>query len=225
MKKKKQKQRIKFYYFVLIILLAFFGYKMYNYWPKIYSNNKETISKIVKILLDSGDIFKYLKDGEAAYYSMYDIEEVKQIEGVYASKNSVVVFQNFEGFTEKEDSFKNKFISKFDETLSKNENQVLTILCAKNKDLINEAFSKNDELLQKYFDFEITGIEPDVQDAYQDILNNLGLASGDVDTYINRIIFPLNNINGKINGFSGRIYHGENTNKYEFAAYFKVIIE
>ena len=140
---------------------------------KIYSNNKETISKIVKILLDSGDIFKYLKDGEAAYYSMYDIEEVKQIEGVYASKNSVVVFQNFEGFTEKEDSFKNKFISKFDETLSKNENQVLTILCAKNKDLINEAFSKNDELLQKYFDFEITGIEPDVQDAYQDILNNL----------------------------------------------------
>ena len=42
MKKKKQKQRIKFYYFVLIILLAFFGYKMYNYWPKIYSNNKES---------------------------------------------------------------------------------------------------------------------------------------------------------------------------------------
>ena len=47
-----------------------------------------------------------------------------------------------------------------------------------------------------------------------EVLNNLGLASGDVDTYINRIIFPLYNINGKINGFSGRIYHGENTNKY-----------
>ena len=28
-------------------------------------------------------------------------------------------------------------------------------------------------MLQKFFDFEITGIEPDVQDAYQDILNNL----------------------------------------------------
>ena len=47
-----------------------------------------------------------------------------------------------------------------------------------------------------------------------EVLNTLGLASGDIDTYINRIIFPLNNINGKINGFSGRIYHGENTNKY-----------
>ena len=47
-----------------------------------------------------------------------------------------------------------------------------------------------------------------------ELLNNLGLASGDIDTYINRIIFPLYNINGKINGFSGRIYHGENINKY-----------
>ena len=47
-----------------------------------------------------------------------------------------------------------------------------------------------------------------------EILNSLGLASGDIDTYINRIIFPLSSTDGKINGFSGRIYHGENTNKY-----------
>ena len=45
-------------------------------------------------------------------------------------------------------------------------------------------------------------------------LNTLGLSSGEVDTYINRIIFPLYNVNGKINGFSGRIYHNEDTNKY-----------
>lgn len=47
-----------------------------------------------------------------------------------------------------------------------------------------------------------------------DILNNSGLSSGDNDTYINRIIFPLTNINGIVNGFSGRIYHGEKINKY-----------
>ena len=45
-------------------------------------------------------------------------------------------------------------------------------------------------------------------------LNELGLTSGEIDTYINRIIFPLFDINGKVNGFSGRIYHGESTNKY-----------
>ena len=140
---------------------------------KLFSNNKETISIVVKIILDSADVFKYLKDGEAAYYSMYDFEDVKQLESVYGSKNSVVVFQNFEGFNEQEDSFKNRFVSKFDEYLAKSENQVLTILCAKNKDIIRDAFSNNEEVLQKFFNFEITGIEPDVQDAYQDILNRL----------------------------------------------------
>lgn len=45
-------------------------------------------------------------------------------------------------------------------------------------------------------------------------LNEIGLSSGEVDTYINRVIFPLYDINGRVNGFSGRIYHGENINKY-----------
>ena len=45
-------------------------------------------------------------------------------------------------------------------------------------------------------------------------LNNLGLTSGDYDTYIKRIIFPLSNQNGIVNGFSGRIYNGEKINKY-----------
>jgi len=47
-----------------------------------------------------------------------------------------------------------------------------------------------------------------------DTLNDIGLTSGEVDTYINRIIFPLHDINGRVNGFSGRIYNGENINKY-----------
>ena len=47
-----------------------------------------------------------------------------------------------------------------------------------------------------------------------DTLNDLGLASGEIDTYINRVIFPLHDTIGRVNGFSGRIYHGEKTNKY-----------
>lgn len=45
-------------------------------------------------------------------------------------------------------------------------------------------------------------------------INNSGLVRDNKDIYINRVIFPLNNVNGLINGFSGRIYHGENLNKY-----------
>ncbi len=45
-------------------------------------------------------------------------------------------------------------------------------------------------------------------------LNDLGLANNDIDTFINRIIFPLDDRNGRIVGFSGRIYDDTNMAKY-----------
>lgn len=45
-------------------------------------------------------------------------------------------------------------------------------------------------------------------------LNNLGLSYEDKDVYINRIIFPLYDLNGRVVGFSGRRYDGIKDNKY-----------
>lgn len=45
-------------------------------------------------------------------------------------------------------------------------------------------------------------------------LNDLGLANNDIDTFINRIIFPLDDRNGRIVGFSGRIYDDSKMAKY-----------
>ena len=45
-------------------------------------------------------------------------------------------------------------------------------------------------------------------------LNDLGLANSDNDTFINRIIFPLDDRNGRTVAFSGRIFHGEDFAKY-----------
>lgn len=45
-------------------------------------------------------------------------------------------------------------------------------------------------------------------------LNDLGLANGDNDTFINRIIFPLDDRTGKTVGFSGRIYTDSKLSKY-----------
>ena len=62
-----------------------------------------------------------------------------------------------------------------------------------NNDLLNVLMSKNVSL---------------------DKLNVLGLASRDHDIYIKRIIFPLWDLNGRVVGFSGRIYDNSNVNKY-----------
>lgn len=47
-----------------------------------------------------------------------------------------------------------------------------------------------------------------------ELMNKIGLASGDHDTYIKRIIFPLYDLNGRVVAFSGRIYEKSNINKY-----------
>ena len=45
-------------------------------------------------------------------------------------------------------------------------------------------------------------------------LNKIGLSNDSKDVYINRIIFPLYDLNGRVVGFSGRRYDGIKENKY-----------
>ncbi|MBO5375452.1 MAG: DNA primase [Bacilli bacterium] len=45
-------------------------------------------------------------------------------------------------------------------------------------------------------------------------LSDLWLLNGEVDTFINRIMFPLDDRNGRVVGFSGRIYTESNFSKY-----------
>lgn len=50
---------------------------------------------------------------------------------------------------------------------------------------------------------------------YRDqVLESIGISSNGHDIYMNRIMFPLHDINGRVVGFSGRIYDNSNVNKY-----------
>lgn len=46
------------------------------------------------------------------------------------------------------------------------------------------------------------------------MLESIGISSNGHDIYKNRIMFPLHDVNGRIVGFSGRIYDNSNVNKY-----------
>lgn len=46
-------------------------------------------------------------------------------------------------------------------------------------------------------------------------LNLIDLSNTNHDSFINRVIFPLHNKDGKVVGFSGRIYDDSNLNKYQ----------
>lgn len=78
----------------------------------------------------------------------------------------------------------------------------------------------DDELIKEFG----IGLSLDNKNALTTILSNkdfsmkeldqIGLASNNHDTYINRIMFPLHDISGHVVGFSGRIYNNSNLNKY-----------
>ncbi|MCI8498537.1 MAG: hypothetical protein HFG33_03970 [Bacilli bacterium] len=40
---KKEKRRLRMYLFTIVALLSFFGYKMYYYWPRIFTNYKDKV--------------------------------------------------------------------------------------------------------------------------------------------------------------------------------------
>ena len=118
-------------------------------------------------------------------------------------------------------------------------NKYYEIMDIANKYFQNNLFSKEGAVARKYLEermldkdvireFEI-GLSLDKYDGLTNLLLNKGnsleelneidLSNTNHDTYINRIIFPLHNKDGKVIGFSGRVYHGEDKtdkiNKYQ----------
>jgi len=139
----------------------------------IYSDNQETLYTIVDIISDAGTYFSYIKIGETIEASLYNLEKTEQIEEIYNSKNSVILLKDFEGFISQEQNFKDRFLHNLEEKINKNSKEYLTILGAKNKEIINQAFDKNNDIKESIFDFEIISINPDVQDVYQEVLNKI----------------------------------------------------
>ena len=139
----------------------------------LYSNNDETVNSVMNILTQAGSLFSYIKEGRGASYSLYSVDDVNQLNKIFSFQNSLVVLRDFEGFNTKEQSFKDKFINTLDTYISKNENEVLTILNSTNKELLKQAFQTKDNFLDKFDDFEIFGINPDVAHVYTDILEKL----------------------------------------------------
>lgn len=138
----------------------------------IYSNSKETSEKIIEILNQSVNYFKYLQEGKSQIVSFYEIDTIEKIDEIYKKDNNIVCLKNFEGFIGNDKNFKDKFLYKFEENLSKE--QSITILLAKNEDEIKNGLEqKYEEIKEKYFSFEIFSISPDIQDIYQEILNKL----------------------------------------------------
>ena len=139
----------------------------------IYTDDIETEKEIISILEESGSYYKYIRQGQAAIYSMYDVEKTEDLENIYNVQNNIAILKDFEGFNSKEQDYKTKFLYKLDQYINNISTKVLTIFIAKSEETIKQVFENNESIKEKFSDFKVVGIKPDVQDVYQDVLKKL----------------------------------------------------
>ena len=144
-----------------------------NFNMCIYSNNKETVYELTDLISDVATFFSYVKQANTIEFSFYNLEKAEQVNDIYSSENSIILMKDFEGILSQEQSFKDRFWHRLEEKVVDGKKQFITIASAKNKEILAQAFEKNEEIKNRIFNFEIDAVEPTVQDVYQEVLDKL----------------------------------------------------
>ena len=139
----------------------------------VYTNDKDLTKKLIDIINDFVIYFSYIRKADCVQASLYSLEKIDALEEIYSEKNSIIILKDIEGLNSQEQLFKDKFWHKIDEKNEEDNNKWLTLIIADNKEIVNQSFEKNADIQENIFKFEITGIKPDVQDVYQDVLTKL----------------------------------------------------
>ena len=155
------------------------------------------------------------------YNFLMDYENISFIDAVKKCADKVGISLNI---SENNNNEKNKELYEIYRLAQKfYQNNINTEYGIKAKKYLNDR--KIDENLIKTFEI---GLSLNKKDELTNLLINknyniklleqTGLinksSNGYYDNYVNRIMFPLYDLSGKIVGYSGRIYNGEDTNKY-----------
>ena len=144
---------------------------------QLISNNQENVETIVDILEQSMIMFSYGLTKDYSEVSMYRVKSDEALEGLYEDRYGLIYITDLKGYDINDNNFKEKFNHTFTE-LIKNYDQTITILGATKKEELDSFFASMPKLQSDYFDFIIEGINPDVQDVYNEVLE---IASNSVE--------------------------------------------
>ncbi len=130
------------------------------------TDNQETIETVIKVLTNQ---YRYLNNNKTSKLSLYSLEKNTNIGELY--KNGIVVLSNLQAFELKDVEEKNLFLYNFKNNLS---GKSITIL-ADTVNNINSFLTYDNDLLNRYFTFRLNGINPGVQEVYNEVLNKVEL--------------------------------------------------
>lgn len=159
-----------------------------NFHLLLESNNKEVIDKIESIIKTNANKYQYIEHNSCCEISFFEVKDIDSIKESF-KKNSIIILKDLKGVNLQD----NDFIKKVFHLLEENINYHNIIIIEGNKDEINHFFEFDNTLRDKYFPFVIEGINPDVQDVYQDIINIISKDSSINEDFSLKILDYISN--------------------------------
>jgi len=141
-----------------------------NYIPfniLIEVNNKETKEELINILEQASINFNYIKNNNKKEISLINLE--KDINYDYG----FITITNLKGINNIETSEQTKLFNNLEEFLEKEEKT--TTLVIGTKEELTNFFLGRESIKNKYFNFNIIGTNPDIQDIYEYVLKNINI--------------------------------------------------
>ena len=141
-----------------------------NYIPfniLIEANNKETKEELINILETASINYSYIKNNNKKEISLINLE--KDIKYDYG----FITLTNLKGINNIDTQEQTKLFNNLEEFLEKEEKTTTLVLGTKEE--LTNFFLGRENIKNKYFNFNIIGTNPDIQDIYEYILNNINI--------------------------------------------------
>ena len=137
----------------------------------LISLTENTLKSMLSILKSAVTKGKYLSSNKDYECSLYKIEEIN-IEKIY-SENNIIVIKDLEGLELQSINDKQKYMYLLSESIKNN--KCISILVSKDKHLLNNIFTYNKDLQDKYFVFNLEEVKEEKSVLYSDILMNVNI--------------------------------------------------
>lgn len=154
----------------------------------IKCNNNKTRDDIKNILYAAASYFNYIDKNNTFELSLYKLNN----EFNY-NDYGLVLIHSLNGLLLEEDKVSKKFIYDLEEYL-KQDNKSIVLITGTDEEITN-FFLGRENIKNNYFDLTIEGVNPDIQDIYNDIINNI---ETDDNIKVNLLDYITNTYNNTI---------------------------
>ena len=134
----------------------------------INTNSTKTIKDVIDILVKSVKKYSYTKNNEYLDYSLYKINNTD------LTKYGIVNITELSGINMEDDKTHKKLMHEIDNII-KIDDKIITIISGNNDD-INNFFLGYEDIKNNYFNYSIAGINPSIQDIYNNIASSISIS-------------------------------------------------